>query len=467
VHDGAFDTAVIGAGIGGVVAAALLARRGQRVLLLEKNDEPGGYFAGVRAGDGSRFDRGIIFLSGCAEGGPLLDLLDELGAAPPALLAPDPLGMAWGPGYRVALVPGERGMLAALDAAFPGEAPALEEHLAMCRTVAGELDAAASGRGASPHVARLAASTHQGVIESRFHQPGLRQFFLDQPFFLFGRRDSALLPALRLWSLLQGDMHLVAGGARALVDALMGCFLRDGGEFWPRCPAVAVTVTAGRAAAVDTGTGRHIQCANVVAGIDVRELLLGLCDQPPGAATRVRLAAEVAPSAVVQYLNVTGDPLAGLGVAGPYLSLLGPADDDAGFALPGAGVAALRLPPAGEKTCRVIVETRAAWPGDDDTVGGLRSAAAGVVAAAGARVLASDLATPADFHRLTGNARGSTMGWAFTPRNMTVDWFNPLPGLYVVSHWAGPWSGLLGGLRYGRRAADVITGEGRGRLGQG
>ena len=38
-----YDVVVIGAGIGGLAAAALLAKKGMKTLLLEKEDQVGGY----------------------------------------------------------------------------------------------------------------------------------------------------------------------------------------------------------------------------------------------------------------------------------------------------------------------------------------------------------------------------------------------------------------------------------------
>ncbi|HHH13060.1 MAG TPA: FAD-dependent oxidoreductase, partial [Thiolapillus brandeum] len=43
-----YDVVVIGAGIGGLTAAALLARCGRSVLVIERHDRPGGYLHGFR-----------------------------------------------------------------------------------------------------------------------------------------------------------------------------------------------------------------------------------------------------------------------------------------------------------------------------------------------------------------------------------------------------------------------------------
>ncbi len=97
-----FDVVVIGAGIGGATCAALLANRGLRVLVVEKNAVPGGKAMTVTGG-GFRYELWPV-VSGPSVGSRFESILAELGATDEVeLLTPDGvLAMMYrtGEGYR-------------------------------------------------------------------------------------------------------------------------------------------------------------------------------------------------------------------------------------------------------------------------------------------------------------------------------------------------------------------------------
>lgn len=65
-----YDVIIIGSGIGGLVCGCFLAKNRKRVLIIEKNNKPGGYCSSVNR-DGFCFDLGIHSLGGCRPGGPM------------------------------------------------------------------------------------------------------------------------------------------------------------------------------------------------------------------------------------------------------------------------------------------------------------------------------------------------------------------------------------------------------------
>ena len=77
-----YDVAVIGAGIGGLTAAALLAKAGFSVCVLEKEPHVGGYLAGFRRRD-FRFDTAVHWLNQCGSNGLVHKIFEFLGSDHP------------------------------------------------------------------------------------------------------------------------------------------------------------------------------------------------------------------------------------------------------------------------------------------------------------------------------------------------------------------------------------------------
>ncbi|GAC1449292.1 MAG: FAD-dependent oxidoreductase [Chitinophagaceae bacterium] len=73
-----YDVVIIGSGIGGLTAGALLSKAGLTVCVLEKEPHPGGYLAGFRRKD-FRFDTAIHWLNQYTKEGMVCRLFDALG----------------------------------------------------------------------------------------------------------------------------------------------------------------------------------------------------------------------------------------------------------------------------------------------------------------------------------------------------------------------------------------------------
>lgn len=83
MHQHSFDTVIIGSGLGGLLCANILALEGQRVCVLEKNEQIGGNLQTFRR-DGVVFDTGVHYISALDKGQQLykifkyLDIYDRL-----------------------------------------------------------------------------------------------------------------------------------------------------------------------------------------------------------------------------------------------------------------------------------------------------------------------------------------------------------------------------------------------------
>ncbi|MFX1257693.1 MAG: phytoene desaturase family protein [Promethearchaeota archaeon] len=71
-----YDGIIIGAGIGGLVAGNILQKKGYKVLILEKNDYPGGYCTNFKRKD-FNFDVNLHWTCGCEKGGIVYNVLEK------------------------------------------------------------------------------------------------------------------------------------------------------------------------------------------------------------------------------------------------------------------------------------------------------------------------------------------------------------------------------------------------------
>jgi all-trans-retinol 13,14-reductase len=127
---------VIGSGIGGLAAAAALAKRGKRVLLLEQHTVPGGQTQTFRRQDWV-FATGVHYISGVGpQAGPegqFRRLLEWLGDGS-LQFAPcvNPYDIVRLPGFEFGIQHPEAAYRAALHGRFPGETPAIDRWFHAC-----------------------------------------------------------------------------------------------------------------------------------------------------------------------------------------------------------------------------------------------------------------------------------------------------------------------------------------------
>jgi phytoene dehydrogenase-like protein len=132
-----YDAIVIGAGLGGLTAAALLAQRGQQVLILERNETVGGA-ATVYSHRPLTIEASLHEIDGLDADDPKTGLFQRLGLDSALELArvPEMYAVRGGPvGAPFVLPAGPRAALSAATARFPGHAEALERFFGAIQAV--------------------------------------------------------------------------------------------------------------------------------------------------------------------------------------------------------------------------------------------------------------------------------------------------------------------------------------------
>src|SRR6188474_854803 len=93
-----YDVIVIGSGIGGLTAGALLSKAGLSVCVLEKEPHPGGYLAGFRRKN-FIFDTAIHWLNQYGPDGMVTRIFDLLGNDHPSAISQKRIRRYLGKGY--------------------------------------------------------------------------------------------------------------------------------------------------------------------------------------------------------------------------------------------------------------------------------------------------------------------------------------------------------------------------------
>ncbi|HJQ33939.1 MAG TPA: NAD(P)/FAD-dependent oxidoreductase [Pyrinomonadaceae bacterium] len=306
----AYEVVVVGGGIGGLTAAALLAARGVKVCLLERNSTPGGCAANYEL-HGHDFEAGAGLYASWEPGGLHTRVFAELPVAPPE-------AREVAPAYTVRLPDGEdvrvggplEDFEATLRQVFPECAEAV---VAFYREAAqvGEALTRAARRVPSLNTAsrlqlmkvvasepRLAprilaareetAARHLSQTSARFRR------FVDAQLQIFAQSPSEVCSYLYACAALSQPlrgMHAIEGGAQSLADALADSIKKSGGALRLDTTALRLAYDArGRAAGVTLLSGETVEATRaVVSNLTVWDTygkLVGADRTPP----RVRAA---------------------------------------------------------------------------------------------------------------------------------------------------------------------------------
>ncbi|MEO3757325.1 phytoene desaturase family protein [Mycobacterium sp. B14F4] len=469
-------TVVIGAGLGGLAAAARLAAAGHRVTVFESAATVGGKL-GVVERDGFAFDTGPSLLTMPAV---LAQLFADTGG--PADLPVTPVDPAcayvFGDGTELSLPHDAAGVPAALDDALgsgAGESwrrlharsrrlwelvgePVLRRPVAL---------AALIRMSARPADLRAVAPwrTIDGLGRAMLPDPRLRTWL--NRYATYSGSDPRRTPAvLSVTSFVEQEFGAwyVPGGLRRIVDAVAARCVDLGVQIRTGAPVESVLVAGGRVTGVRVG-GREVAADAVVSDLDAAVLYEKLL--PSGATGAMRRRLRNRPPSMAGFVILLG--LSGRG-RGAAHRVYFPRDYDAEFdAIFG------RSPrPVDDPTIYVHAPDDPALRPDDDSEGwfvlvnapahdpgrgvdwdapGLRERYTGhvldVLAGRGAdvrdRIRFAETITPADLQRRTGAPGGAIYGTAsHGPRAALRRPANrsPVAGLYLVGGSAHPGGGI-------------------------
>ena len=279
----AYDAIVVGAGMGGLTAAALLARAGRSVLVIERHDRVGGYAHAFRRGP-YHFDSAIHLVGGCQPvafegGGRIARVLAALDARSGCDFAPlDPCYTGVYGGRPFPAPAGLDEFLDAQAAAFPHEEKGLRQLLQDCLDIRQESHRASGPGGVAaadldrfPTLQRFRRATLARVLDDRLDDPRAQAVFATLwPYLgLPPSRLSFLYWATMLLSYVADGSYYCRGTFQRLAEVLADAVLSRGGEVLLRSPVRRIVVESGRARGVVLENGQRIEAPVVVSNADL------------------------------------------------------------------------------------------------------------------------------------------------------------------------------------------------------
>ncbi|KMO16559.1 1-hydroxycarotenoid 3,4-desaturase CrtD [Methylobacterium platani] len=291
---------VIGAGIGGLVAALTLAARGLPVTLVEKEAAPGGKMRRVAAGPRAVeagptvFTMRWVFDEIFSECGA--DLASRVALTPAAVLARH----AWSEGERLDLFADPaRSEAAIADFAGAGEADGFRRFRARAAEIYRTLEGPFI-RGQRPGPVGLARrvgpaglgdlwrirpfTTLWSALGEHFRDPRLRQLFGRYATYCGASPFAAPATLMLVAHVELEGVWTVAGGLSRLAAAVADLADAHGAELRYGTGVERILVEGGRVAGIALTTGEHIAATRVVANADAAALAEGLFGREPARA---------------------------------------------------------------------------------------------------------------------------------------------------------------------------------------
>ena len=487
------DVVVIGSGIGGLTAAALLARSGRQVLVLEQHDRAGGYTHGFKRKKYT-LDAGVHLISGCGlygfSGGQIIrkvlqsiDMYDQV-----EFVEVSPFAFISTVNHSVELPSSIDGVVRQLGELFPHERQGVHDLLVLCLRLAEQValvDDVIAMKDVGEMYSKLELllkyrrSTLADVWEDYIQDPDLQCIFAALwPYLgLPPEKVSFVYWASMLMGYVSDGAYYCKGGFQEFSNSLVTGLRQAGGDIYFKSKVNKINVCDNQVQSVLLSSGEVIETKTVISNADMLQTVMTLVGEdyfPKRYLTRLQNM-EISCSIFVVYIATDLD-VAEAGAhheAFYYDELSHEINYDnvlhgevSWLSITVPTLVDKSLAPKGEHL--VMLTALANFDQADDwrqakadymekmldfadrKINGLKS-----------HVLFIESGSPATLQRYTLNHKGAAYGWAVTPEQVGTNRIAnkaPIDGLYFAGHWTTPGGGVYGVCYSGVQTAQNILG---------
>jgi prolycopene isomerase len=483
------DVIIVGAGMAGLTCGCLLAQRGLKVLMVEKNQKVGGCCTSFER-EGFSFDLSVQSLGECQKGGRIwhllekLDLLDEIPFIPL-----EPAREYHFPDQKVIQSSRLETHIENLSSLFPKERKGIIEVYGVLKKIYEEFSSIPSSFNwfepssfsvRYPYLSRYRDGTYGELLQESVSYPFLKTL-------LSIRSSYALLPPEEIsvvgmagieMSYFNHGVSCIRGRVEQLPLKMGEAFQKMGGAILMSHEVDQILMGERSAIGVKLKDGQEITGKVVISNIDAHHTFSDLIEEgqlPSGFRSKLK-GMRPSLSYFILYLGIEGE-LDELPVSNneiffekdlqkEYESLSkNHFSEEAPFYLLAPSKVNSSHAPEGKSTlclsCKTTYHLSPDWgqPIRQELHQRLIHGASAFIPNLEKRIVVKVETTPKTIEQWTHNRWGAAYGWAQVPRQSGIYRLprtTPIPNLYLTGHWTNPGGGIAGVVASGELTAEVV-----------
>lgn len=268
-----YDTIIIGSGAGGLTAAVALANAGQKVLICEQHDTPGGWTHSFTL-DGHRYSPGVHYIGGLSPGEHLDKIYRGLGVSADMEfieLNPDGFDHIFIGSECFDIPKGKVKYMNRLIERFPNEEKGIRALFSAIDDISLLMRKAASGKLPLNKIGSIKWlwKSAQDLADSHLNDPILKAIILSQAgdYGVPPSKTSSLVQVGIIRHYFNGGFY-PKGGAFIIPRAYVRALKRAGGEIRLSTPVNKILIDNGKTTGVEIADGEKIHSKNVISNTD-------------------------------------------------------------------------------------------------------------------------------------------------------------------------------------------------------
>jgi prolycopene isomerase len=483
------DVIIIGAGMAGLTCGCLLAQKGLRVLMIEKNQKVGGCCTSFER-EGFSFDLSVQSLGECQEGGRVwrilkqLDLLDQIRFIPL-----EPAREYHFPGQKVIQSSKIETHIKTLSSLFPSERKGIEKIYGILKKIFEEYSNIPSSLqwyepssflSKYPFLSRYKDKTYGELLNEFISHPFLKTL-------LSIRSSYALLPPEEIsvvgmagieMSYFNYGVSCIEGKVEQLPLKMEEAFKKMKGQVFMGYEVRQILTEGHQAIGVRVEDGQEMTGKVVISNIDAYHTFLDLIGEdhiPTGFRSKLK-GMTPSLSYFILYLGIEGG-VEELSISNnevffedrsqsEYQSLSKDRiSEKAPFYLLAPSKVNPTHAPKGSNTLCLSYKTSYGFSPDwdrkvkDELSQRLIKKASVLIPSLEQKTMVKIETTPKTIEQWTRNRRGAAYGWSQIPRQSGIyrlSRITPIPNLYLTGHWTSPGGGIAGVVASGELTAEAV-----------